>query len=74
MLDFKPAHPMPKWEEMSPGLTRSGMIKTWGQAGVAKFLETGVGPNGETADPPMPLYKMKSADAEAIAAYLNSLE
>jgi mono/diheme cytochrome c family protein len=73
-IDFKPTHPVPKWEEMSPGLTRSGLSKKWGEAGVAKFLETGVGPDGDKADAPMPLYKMKHEDAAAIAAYLNSLE
>ena len=73
-IDFKPTHPVPKWEEMSPDLTRRGLSKTWGEPGVARFLETGVGPHGEKADAPMPLYKMKHEDAAAIAAYLNSLE
>ncbi len=73
-IDFKPTHPVPKWEEMSPGLTRSGLSKTWGEAGLAKFLETGVGPHGEKADAPMPLYKLKPEDAAAIAAYLSSLK
>jgi hypothetical protein len=59
---------------MSPDLTRSGLSKAWGEAGLAKFLETGVGPRGDKADAPMPLYKLKPADAAAIAAYLNSLE
>lgn len=73
-IDFKPTHPVPKWEEMSPDLTRSGLSKDWGEAGLAKFLETGVGPHGDKADAPMPLYKLKPADAAAIAAYLNSLD
>jgi mono/diheme cytochrome c family protein len=74
MIDFKPAHPVPKWEDMAPGLTRSGRSQKWGEAAVAKFLETGLGPKGQKADAPMPLYKMKPEDAAAIAAYLNSLE
>ena len=67
-------HPVPKWEDMAPGLTRSGRSQKWGEEGVAKFLETGLGPKGQKADAPMPLYKMKHEDAAAIAAYLNSLE
>jgi len=74
MVVTKPTYKVRKWEEMAPDLTRSGTAKEWGEAALAKFLETGVGPEGQKADPPMPLYKMRPADAEAIAAYLNSLE
>jgi len=74
MVVTKPSYPVKKWEEMAPDLTLSGTAKEWGEAGLAKFLETGVGPEGQKADPPMPLYKLKPADAEAIAAYLNSLQ
>jgi mono/diheme cytochrome c family protein len=74
MIDFKPTHPMPKWEEMAPDITSSGKLKDWGEKGLAGYLETGAGPEGDKADPPMPLYKMKAEDAEAIAAYLGSLK
>lgn len=73
-IDFKPTHPVPKWEEMAPGITSSGKIKEWGEKGLAGFLETGEGPEGQKADPPMPLYKLKHEDAVAIAAYLSSLK
>ena len=73
-IDFKPIHPMPKWEEHAPDLTRSGLLKEWGETGLAKFLETGKGPYDNMADPPMPTYKLKHEDAAAIAAYLASLK
>ncbi len=74
MIDFKPAHPMPKWEEMAPDITSSGKVKEWGEKGLSGFLQTGAGPEGDKADPPMPFYTMKPEDAEAIAAYLGSLK
>ena len=37
------------------------------------FLQTGRRPDGSTALPPMPAYRLASADAEAIVAYLKGL-
>lgn len=74
-LDFQPTHEMPHWHKTSPDLTSSGrLFARWGEQGLAKFLETGVGPSGHAADAPMPAYKLKPADAEAIVAYLKSLK
>ncbi len=74
-LDFQPTHDVKGWHKTSPDLTSAGrLFARWGEAGIAKFLETGVGPTGHAADPPMPAYKLKPADAEAIAAYLKSLK
>jgi len=42
-------------------------------AQMATFLETGLNPRNNSADPPMPQYRMNQADAEAVAAYLVSL-
>ena len=39
-----------------------------------KFLTTGLNPGGNPAGPPMPTYKMKQDDAEAIVEYLKSLK
>jgi hypothetical protein len=41
---------------------------------VIRLLTTGIGRNGSPPDPPMPLFRMSTADAEAIVAYLRSLE
>ena len=59
----------------SPDLTASGhLFREWGEQGMVKFLETGVGPTGHPADPPMPTYKLKKADAEAMVEFLESLK
>ena len=75
VLDFQPMNPVPGWHKTSPDLTPSGRLwERWGEAGLVKFLVTGFGPRGNAADPPMPTYKMKQDDAEAIVAYLKSLK
>jgi len=59
----------------SPDLTSSGhLFSEWGERGMARFLETGLDPQGHTADSHMPAYKLRPHDAEAIAAYLKSLK
>ncbi|HLG97729.1 MAG TPA: c-type cytochrome [Bryobacteraceae bacterium] len=74
-LDFQPTHEMPHWHKTSPDITSSSrLFARWGEQGLVKFLETGAGPSGHAADTPMPAYKLKPADAEAIVAYLKSLK
>ena len=41
---------------------------------LVNFLKTGNGPFGKPADPPMPTYKMRPEDAEAVVEYLKSLK
>lgn len=75
VLDFKPVADIPIWQGASVDLTPGGQIwKSWGESGIVKFLTTGVAPNGQPPRPPMPAYKMKTADAKAIVAYLKSLK
>ncbi len=63
------------WHPNAPDLTSSSsLFQKWGEAGLTKFLETGVGPSGHAANPPMPAHKMKAADARDIAAYLKALK
>jgi hypothetical protein len=63
------------WHKTSPDLTSPGrLFARWGEAGLEKFLETGTGPSGHAADPPMPAYKLRPDDAKAIVAYLKSLK
>ena len=38
------------------------------------YLKTGLDPSGKPSDPPMPAYKLKHEDAEAILEYLKSLK
>ena|SRR5690349_15225205 len=75
VLNFQPIQPVKGWHKTAPDLTRSGRLwQKWGEAGLARFLVTGTGPSGNQAGPPMPTYKMKSEDAEAVVAYLKTLE
>ncbi|MCC6366292.1 MAG: c-type cytochrome [Bryobacterales bacterium] len=75
VLDFQPIKPVEGWHKTSPDLTSSSrLFQRWGAAGIAKFLTTGLNPRGHAADPPMPAYKLKAADAEAIVEYLKSLK
>ena len=75
VLGFQPINPIPGWHKTAPDLTgTSRLFQRWGEAGMVKFLETGMGPSGHKADPPMPTYKMHAADAEAVVAYLKSLK
>jgi hypothetical protein len=73
-LGFQPIQPIPKWNTKAPDLTQQGRLwKNWGETGLLKFLQTGIGPRGHGADPPMPAYKFNAQDAESIVAYLKTL-
>jgi mono/diheme cytochrome c family protein len=75
VLVVQPINPIPGWHKNAPDLTPgSALWEGWGEAGLVKFLTTGTGPKGHPADPPMPAYKMKREDAEAMVAYLKSLK
>lgn len=73
-LDFAPMHEVKGWHKTSPNLTSSGtLFPRWKEEGMVKFLETGLGPKGNKADPPMPFYTLSHDDAQAITTYLKSL-
>jgi mono/diheme cytochrome c family protein len=75
VLPFQPSGNLPHWSQMAPDITPAGRIfARWKEQGLVKFLTTGLGPSGHAADPPMPAYTLKPADAEAIVAYLKSLK
>ena len=75
VLDFQPLEPVPKWHKTSPDLTRPGRLwSKWGELALLNYLKTGLAPSGKPADPPMPAYKLKHEDAEAIVEYLKSLK
>ena len=74
-LDFQPTHEMPAWHKTAPDITGgSRLFERWGEAGLTKFLETGLGPRGNHAAPPMPTYQLTHEDAAAIVQYLKSLK
>lgn len=72
---FAPPEPIPNWSKATPDLTSTGSIwREWGEAGVRKFLETGLDPSGKGPNPPMPAYRFKPEDAAAVVAYLRTLK
>jgi hypothetical protein len=75
VLNIQPIEPVKGWHKTSPDVTRAGRLwQKWGELTLIKFLTTGNGPSGKPADAPMPIYKMKQDDAEAIVDYLKSLK
>ncbi len=69
-LMFKPTVDIP-WAAVAPPIAGLPMLSE--KDGV-EFLITGKLPGGATPRPPMPQFKLKKADAEAVVAYLKSLK
>ena len=65
-----PVRPIPNWADTVPPLAG---LPSLTDAQVARVLEKGTGPEGEVLRPPMHIYHMHHADAQAIIAYLKSL-
>lgn len=75
VLNIQPIQPVAGWHKTAPDLTPSGRLFTkWGEAGMVKYLITGLNPAGKPAGPPMPAYKMKPEDAQAVVEYLKTLK
>jgi len=70
-LPFKPSVPMPVWADNSVNIAG---LPGWEHDAAVKFLMTGIAYNGLPARPPMPQYRYNQQDAEAIVAYLKSLD
>jgi mono/diheme cytochrome c family protein len=65
-----PVHPVQNWGNRAPALAGfEGFSEDQGET----ILEKGEGPNGLPIQPPMHIYHMNHADAQAIIAYLKSL-
>lgn len=74
-LEVQPIGTIKNWHKTAPDLTPgSSLWKKWGEAAMLKYLETGLTPKGTLAGPPMPAYKLKREDAEAVIDYLKSLK
>ena len=70
-LEFGPLVPIPVWADTSPNIAG---LPGWDTEKAVQFFMTGLAPNGQPARPPMPVYHMNRADAEAVVAYLKSLK
>jgi mono/diheme cytochrome c family protein len=65
-----PVHPTTNWAMRAPALAGfPGFSEAQGE----QILENGMGPNGLAIQPPMHIYHMTPADAQAVIAYLRSL-
>ncbi len=69
-LSFKPIDPMPVWAEKAPAIAG---LPGWDKDAAIRFFMTGIVYNGLPPRPPMPAYRFRQADAEAVVAYLKSL-
>lgn len=65
-----PVHHMPNWAMRAPAIAG---LEGFTDFQIETVLERGVGPNGIEIQPPMHIYHMNHADAQAITAYLRSL-
>jgi mono/diheme cytochrome c family protein len=65
-----PVHSMTNWANRAPALAG---LPGFTDSQAQDILENGVGPNGLPIQPPMHIYHMARADAQAIIAYLRSL-
>lgn len=70
-LGFKPLMEMP-WSPAAPSIAGLPTLTTDEQA--VEFLMTGKRPSGAPVLPPMPPYRLKRDEAEAVVAYLRSLK
>jgi mono/diheme cytochrome c family protein len=66
-----PAYPRIKWAVKAPAL--AGLPGYTKEEGI-RLLTQGITRDGRTPDPPMPRFRMNRADAEAVVAYLQSLQ
>lgn len=72
-IALKPTIRIRHWMTAAPNLTPAGPLKRWSNDQLIKFLMTGIAPDGDRANPPMPAYHLDGRDAKAVTAYLRSL-
>jgi mono/diheme cytochrome c family protein len=70
-LFFQPAKPVPGWPVMAPRLAGS---PPGSDAEIITLLTTGLWKDGKPLRLPMPRFRMTRSDAEAVSAYLRSLD
>jgi mono/diheme cytochrome c family protein len=70
-IDFKPTVPVPVWADKAPDIAG---LPGWQKDAAIRFFMTGIGYNGLPRRPPMPQFRFNVQDAEAVVAYLKSIE
>jgi len=70
-VEFRPIRKIPNWSDKTPGIAG---LRGWSRPAAVKFLSTGVTPDGKRPNPPMLPYRLNAGDAEAVVAYLKSLQ
>jgi mono/diheme cytochrome c family protein len=70
-IPFAPLAEVPGWQPEAPSL--AGLEERTHEE-VVRVLTTGLKANGKPPRPPMPPYRMKDTDAQAVAAYLKTLK
>ena len=66
-----PPYPQMKWALKAPAI--AGLPGYSEQQGI-QLLTEGITRDGRTPDPPMPRYRLNRSDAQAVVAYLRSLQ
>jgi mono/diheme cytochrome c family protein len=66
-----PPYPVMKWAVKAPAI--AGLIGYTKEEGVRLFTQ-GITRDGRVPDPPMPPFRLSTQDAEAVVAYLKSLQ
>ncbi len=69
-LMFAPTIEIP-WAPQAPAL--AGLPAGYTEEQFAAFLQTGLRPDGSSALPPMPQFRLNEADAQAVAAYISTV-
>lgn len=70
-VPFNPVKPDPNWPLTAPRI--GGTPLPASDPDMVKLLTTGIWTNGEHLRPPMPQFRLSQEDAEAVVAYLKSL-
>lgn len=70
-VPFEPPKPDPNWPLTAPRI--GGTPLPASDADMVKLLTTGIWTTGTRLRPPMPQFRMEPSDAEAVVAYLKSL-
>jgi hypothetical protein len=70
-LGFAPTAPMPVWADKAPNIAG---LPGWEKDAAIRFLMTGIANNNLPLRPPMPSYRFNVQDAQAVVAYLKSLD
>ena len=67
---IEPVHPVLNWAQFAPPLAG---LPSLSDEQMQRVLEKGQSANGREIQPPMHLYHLNDADAQAVIAYLRSL-